>query len=54
LTELCFCSLHPVWHFHLAIHRRCDAELSLIATVIARAAVHFAETEVTVGDEWAH
>src|SRR5215468_6767143 len=54
LAELCFRALRPVCHFHFAIHRPCDCELFLSATLIASATVHFAQAEVAVGDEWAH
>jgi hypothetical protein len=44
----------PACHAHFAVHRRRDGEVLLSLSGIADAVMHFAETEVAVGDERAH
>src|SRR6266508_2529632 len=54
LRPFLFCSLQPVRHAHLAVHRRRGGEVLLRLLALARAPVELAEAEVAVGDERAH
>src|SRR5262247_1199183 len=53
-AQLRFHLLEPVGHAHFAVHRRRDNEVLPSLTGIAHAVMHFAETEVAVGNEWTH